>query len=180
MEHNHEFVKIQPEKRANKVLEIIESVFAPYWFQHGLIHESVFDEVFCNDQDIDTLNQPREGKPLNDLATNRQRFMMDNHDCRIAEITRREEIEAELAAAKERKKAAKEAADAERPEKVRECCQPGCVNLIDITTNALKRSNEKIWKKCDGKGSRFWCCPDHVHVIDLHETNCKRISVVKI
>jgi hypothetical protein len=174
MEHNFEFVNIQPAEKAEEILQLIETEFADYWWNHGLIHESVFDEIFEDEEDIDTHNQPRVGKALNYLPTNRQRFMMDNHDCWKEEIRRRQEVEDFSLAEKESKRIEREIAEAARPDKFRSCCQPGCPMTIDITTSALKKVNERLWKKCSGKGCRFWCCTDHLEVIHLHQLTCKK------
>jgi hypothetical protein len=176
MEHNIEFVQIQPVIKAHEILQLIEKVFTPYWRDHGFIHEYVFDEVFEREENIDTLNMQRVGKPLNDLPTNRQRFIMDNHESWVREINRRKEEEEAAAAEKERKGLEKDAADAAKPQKFREYSQPGCINTIDITTSVLKAMNEKIWRKCKGKGCRFWCCTEHFPVIILHESTCKKFK----
>lgn len=175
MSHNLEFAQIQPIERANELLRLIDTVFVPYWWNHGIIHEQIFNEVFDGEEDIDTLNV-REGKPLNELATNRQRFMMDNHECWKAEIKRRKDVDEFNEQEKLRRLEERIVADALRPTKCRECGQPGCLNLIDITTSALKRNNERLWTRCKGKGCRFWCCPEHTQVVDLHKLTCKRIA----
>ena len=72
MEHNREFVQIHPIEKADEILGLIDTVFSAYWWNHGLIHEEIFTAVFEDDIDIDTLDVPRVGKPLNDLPTNRQ------------------------------------------------------------------------------------------------------------
>ena len=46
MSHNLEFVKIKPLAKAEEVIALIQNVFTPYWWAHGLIHEHIFDEVF--------------------------------------------------------------------------------------------------------------------------------------
>eukprot|EP01033_Poteriospumella_lacustris_P012316 gene12316-8808_t len=88
-------------QQSNKVLGVIDSVLWPYWWQHGSIHEHVFDEIFGGEKNIDTLDNQRAGKkPLSDLATNRQRFVMDNHECWQAEMRRRREAVEAVAAEK--------------------------------------------------------------------------------
>lgn len=169
--HNPEFTRLSV-GQSSELLRLIDTVLKPYWWQNGLIHESVFDELFEGDDDIDTLNNVRAGKPLNDLATNRQRFMMDNHHLWQAEIKRRRDVEACAAAEKERKKREKEAKESQQPIKIRRCLQPGCCTAIDISTIALKKANEKLWRKCQTKRCTLWCCPDHVSAMDSHATVC--------
>lgn len=173
MSHNVEFVRIQPPSRSDELLRLIDTVFVSYWWNHGIIHEQIFNEIFDGEKDIDTLNQ-REGKPLNELSTNRQRFMMDNHECWITEMNRRKDADAIIAQEKATRMAERAAADTLRPLKCRDCCQPGCPNTIDISTSALKRTNDKLWNKCNGKGCRFWCCTEHANVINLHKMTCRK------
>ena len=173
MSHNLEFVKIQSPDRAQLVLDTITTVFTPYWWQYGLIHEEIFNEVFDGESDIDTLNV-RDGKPLNDMSTNRQRFMMDNHPRWIAEIERRRLLEDFEREEKLRLRAEREALDAAKPTKCRQCSDLSCQSLIDITTPALKSANEKTWRKCSGKSCPTWGCPIHFENIAQHESFCAK------
>ena len=45
MEHNPTFARL-PDERALGILGLIETVLVPYWWDHGLIDEEMFDEVF--------------------------------------------------------------------------------------------------------------------------------------
>ena len=173
MGHNPSFANL-PDSKASNLLRLIDAVFVPYWWQHGLVHEWVFEEVFSGVDNIDTINQGRAGKPLNAMATNRQRFLMDNHSCWKEELQRRREAEEYAQAEKQRKAEERQQADMLRPAKNRQCCQPGCVQFIDITTSSMKRSNEKTWRKCRGKGCRFWGCTEHHNVVGLHENACQK------
>ena len=74
---NPEFASLE-ESKAQHVMKLVKTVFAPYWEDHGLIHENIFDENFVGEEDVDKLRNGQE-KPLNKLATDCQRFMMDNH-----------------------------------------------------------------------------------------------------
>eukprot|EP01033_Poteriospumella_lacustris_P013318 gene13318-9543_t len=53
--HNPEFTRLSV-GQSSELLRLIDTVLKPYWWQNGLIHESVFDELFEGDDDIDTLN----------------------------------------------------------------------------------------------------------------------------
>jgi hypothetical protein len=174
MSHNVEFVALD-EEEAEHLLQLIDYVLVPYWRDHGIIHEFIFDELFEGEENIDTLNNIRKGKPLNELSTNRQRFMMDNHACWKAELSRRKVMEEAAEAEKERKIQERLLADSLKPKKFRNCDQPGCPNILDISTNTLKKSNEKLWVKCRGKSCRFWFCTDHFATLALHEGLCRKI-----
>lgn len=83
---------------------------------------------------------------MNDLVTNRQRFMVDNSAQWQSLLASRQ---ATLLAAQqeiERKRLARETADAAKAKKVRNCKSMGCILQIDITTIALKNANEATWK----------------------------------
>lgn len=175
MMHNLEFAQIQPRSRALTLLDTISSVFTNYWWQHGLIHENIFNEVFDGEMDIDTLKE-REGKPLNDMATNRQRFMLDNHDCWIAEIERRKLADVFEREGKIRIRSERNVLDAAKSTKVRKCSDLLCQSTIDVTTFALKSANEKIWRKCIGKGCAIWGCPTHFDNIAVHEAYCCKVA----
>ena len=177
--HNHEFVNLC-RVDANNLLRLIDLVFVPYWREHGIIHECIFEEVFAGEENIDTLNNIRQGKPLNEMATNRQRFLMDNHAYWKAELARRKAIEIAAAEEKERQRVQKEqeqAMEASMKEaKYRQCTFMGCPNEIDITTTALKRANEATWSKCRGKSCRVWVCFEHRESLQSHEKFCQKIS----
>lgn len=173
MGHNLEFAKL-PEDKSNLVLSLIDSVFAPYWWNNALIHENIFKEVFDGEEDVDTLAD-RTGKPLNELATNRQRFMMDNHEAWFAEIDRRKEVDKLAADLKAKKISEREAEQAAKPRKSRKCSNPACSNLIDISNAKLKRDNESLWKKCTGKNCPIWGCPDHFDMVENHMIFCDKI-----
>ena len=174
MSHNLEFVQIQPPAKAEEVLALIDTVFAPYWARYGLIHENIFGEIFDGEANIDTLSD-RAGKPLNDMATNRQRFMLDNHESWKAVLERRALAEELAKEEVKRKQREREAADAAKPAKSRECSVLGCACLIDITTASLKRVNENTWRKCSGKGCATWGCPAHLGDVIAHEAICRRV-----
>ena len=70
LNHNPEFNNLC-EESAQKVSDLVAIDLSTYWWQNGLIHEKIFDEAFNDDDDIDN-NNHRRGKPLNELATNRQ------------------------------------------------------------------------------------------------------------
>ena len=175
MSHNHEFCKIQPSRKAEEVISLIETVFTDYWAENGLIHENIFDEIFAGEKNIDQLNN-RVGKPLNELGTNRQRFMMDNHTEWIAEIARRKEQEALGEIEKARKRQAVQDAVALKPKLQKSCKDPSCPNKIDVSTAALKRTYESSWTYCTGKGCKTWCCQDHADTITRHMTHCEFVA----
>ena len=110
------------------------------------------------------------------MATNRQRFMMDNHDAWLSEMDRRKEEERMVSDEKERKRVEKEAADANKPRKIRECSYPACSNEIDTSTSKLKKANEKSWTHCSGKRCTVWGCPDHTDMVTTHMIHCKKIA----
>lgn len=163
-----------PQDRAEYVLGITDTVFASYWEKNGLIHENIFDEVFEGENDIDALSN-RIGKPLNELSTNRQRFMMDNHKGWTDEMARRKDQLMAVIAEKERKRLERAAAQAARPSKCRVCSHPECGNYIDITTSVLKKTNEALWKRCPGKRCSMWGCHDHFEMITCHCKNCYKV-----
>ena len=69
-----------------------------------------------------------------------------------------------------------DAVDAAKPKKVRSCAQLDCNNNIDVTTSALKKTNEATWKKCKGTRCHLWACPDHFAQIAQHELICVKCS----
>ena len=155
--HNPEFASLE-ESKAQNVVKLVKTVFAPYWEDHGLIHENIFDEAFAGEEDIDKLRN-RHGKPLNHLATDRQRFMMDNHAAWRQEIANRKSAAAIAVLQQEANRKARVEAAAAKPLKFRECTNMGCGSFIDITNGSLKKQNEALWRSCPGKGCRVWACP---------------------
>lgn len=174
MGHNKEFAELDQD-RSDYILDLVDSVFCSYWYYHGLIHENVFEEVFGGEWDIDTINN-RTGKPLNELATNRQRFMMDNHEAWLNELARRKEDEKIAAEEKERKRIEREEKELAKPVKFRECSMINCGNIIDETTTKSKKDNQKTWRNCKGKGCRIWGCVDHFEMVVIHQSTCKKVE----
>jgi len=174
--HNPEFAGLE-ESKAQHVLKLVKTVFAPYWADHGLIHENIFDEIFAGEENIDKLRN-RHGKPLNMLATDRQRFMMDNHVEWRQEIAHRKSAAATAALVLEASRKARAEATAAKPLKTRECTNMGCANSIDITNGTLKKQNEALWRSCPGKGCRSWACPSDVCTLALsnHIARCQKVA----
>jgi len=175
--HNPEFAGLE-ESKAQHVLKLVKTVFAPYWAEHGLIHENIFDEIFAGEENIDKLRN-RHGKPLNMLATDRQRFMMDNHAEWRQEIANRKSAAATAALVLEESRKARAEAVAAKPFKTRECSSMGCANFIDITNGTLKKQNEALWRCCPGKSCRSWACPSDVckNALTNHIARCKKVTV---
>lgn len=169
--HNLEFDNL-PQEDADKVISLIP-LFATYWGQNGLIYENIFDEVFAGDVNIDTLAD-RKGKPLNEMATNRQRFMMDNHRCWLEEMERRKDAERLEAGAKEARRVEREARNAAMPDKIRNCSMPNCPSFIDIT-GKNKKINELLWTHCPGKRCTMWGCQNHIEMVTEHIALCTKI-----
>ena len=101
------------------------------------------------------------------MTTNRQRFMMDNHDTWIEEIKRRKMIAEFVEFQITQRKLERELIDSQKPLKTRKCSDLGCSNFIDITNTSIKRINEQTWKKCSGKNCTTWCCQLHSEKIIL-------------
>mmetsp|Transcript_16093 Transcript_16093/g.15450 ORF Transcript_16093/g.15450 Transcript_16093/m.15450 type:complete len:669 (+) Transcript_16093:53-2059(+) len=177
MGHNVEFSNL-PQSQSDKVLGLIESVFSHYWYGHALIHEKVFNDVFEGEEDIDTLSS-NYGKDLNLMATNRQRFMMDNHEAWLAEMSRRKEEANMISDEKERKRLEKEIKDANRPQKIRDCSDPSCPNQIDISNKKLKKDNEQLWSHCTGTRCNVWGCLEHKEMVKSHMAICNKINASK-
>ena len=175
--HNPEFAGLE-EGKAQQVLQLVKDVFAPYWEEHGLIHENIFDEIFAGEEDIDKLRN-RHGKPLNQLATDRQRFMMGNHPEWQQEIARRKSAATDAALVLEASRKARAEATAAKPLKTRECTNMGCANFIDITNGTLKKQNEALWRSCPGKGCRSWACQNEACSLALtsHIARCQKVQV---
>eukprot|EP01039_Chlorochromonas_danica_P006635 gene6635-7328_t len=116
------------------------------------------------------------GKPLNEMATNRQRFMMDNHPHWKAELANRKEAEIAAAAEKQQREQEQAMADTLKVRKSRQCAFMGCGQEIVITTTtSLKRANEATWTKCGGKGCRIWVYSEHSESLPLHENFCQKV-----
>ena len=160
------------EEKAQNIISLIVTVLVPYFREHQWIPEwlylYVFPELVSDDSDC-------TGKPLNEKATNRQRFLVDNGACWQKELADRRAATLAAEEAKELKRVEKALADAARPLKVRQCAQLGCGSEIDITTSVLKKINEATWKKCQGKNCSLWTCPDHFEQIKQHELTCSKI-----
>ena len=174
--HNPEFAGLE-ESKAQHVLKLVKTVFAPYWADHGLIHENIFDEIFAGEENIDKLRN-RLGQPLNLLATDRQRFMMDNHTEWRQEIANRKSAATTAALVLEESRKARAEAVAAKPLRTRECTNMGCANSIDITNGTLKKQNEALWRSCPGKGCRSWACPSDVCTLALsnHIARCQKVA----
>ena len=175
--HNPEFAGLE-EGKAQHVLKLVKEVFAPYWEENGIIHENIFDETCAGEEDIDKLRN-RQGKPLNQLATDRQRFMMDNHPEWQQEIARRKSAAADAALALEAHRKARADVAAGKPVKTRDCSSLGCANFIDITNGTLKKQNEALWRSCPGKGCRSWACQNEACSLALtsHIARCQKVEV---
>ena len=176
MAHNVEFGKLGG-SQSDKVLGLIRTVFCRYWWRHALIHEKIFDEVFDGEEDIDTLEDRVGKKPLNELATNRQRFMMDNSDAWFAELDRRKEEKRIAEELRLEKIADRETRQADpKQTKLRFCSQPSCQNSINVTTAKLRKLNEVNWTHCTGTRCAIWGCPDHGTMITDHMKFCRKIQ----
>ena len=153
----------------------------------GYIHETEFDEQFNGEEHIDTA-PAKHGMPLNEMATNRQRAMIDSHPKWIELQEERRELKrvddaakATRAAAKTQRKNAREAkriADIENhvpPAEVRftSCLTTGCANKTPT-----KDKKPKGWYKCKGKNCRTWACGLILCVegCKLHEAGCEKVN----
>lgn len=174
MSFNPQFAEMKLEK-AQKLVRLIESVLAPYFSSHSWIPEIIYDELLGDDPDITLLE--RIGTPLNNLCTNRQRFMIDNSCEWQAVLHDRETKKVAAIAEIERKRVEREARIAALPSKSRQCSHLGCVSIIDITTPTLKKANEATWKKCKGKNCSTWACLNHLEGIEIHQINCVKCFV---
>jgi len=179
MSYNKDFCSLSNEN-AESVIGLITTVLAPYFREHQWIPESLYPEIFPQEAGFGFTLSNREGTPLNDLTTNRQRFIVDNSEQWQAVLANRNAALEAAAEEKERKRLEREAADAAKPKKVRSCSHLGCKSVIDITTTATKRITEGTWKKCKGKNCAIWACPDHFTEIALHETFCPKCTSTTI
>ena len=152
-------------------------MFHRYFREHQWIPESFYPEIFANGGGFDFKLTTRDGTPLNNLTTNRQRFLVDNSEQWQALLAARKATTVEAAETeKEHRKLQKDIDDAARPKKTRSCSHLGCQIVIDITSYSLKKSNEGTWKKCKGKGFSTWACPDHFKGIEEHEIICLKCT----
>ena len=71
------------------------------------------------------------GTPLNNLATNRQRFIIDNSDEYHAIIAGREDVKRTAAEETERRRIERELRNAALPLKSRQCSLIDCVSAMD-------------------------------------------------
>jgi hypothetical protein len=113
------------------------------------------------------------------MATNRQRFMMDNHEAWLAEMDRRKEDAKMINDEKERKRLEKEIENNNKPKKVRDCSHPACSNQIDISNAQLKKDNEKLWSHCTGTRCSIWGCQEHKEMVTDHMFLCTKIAANK-
>lgn len=185
LSHNQEFCK-QSEKEAQYVLATIEP-FSLCIDAKGYIHEDEFDQQFQEEENIDTL--PRKtGMPLNEMATNRQRAMIDSHDGWLAELKERDELKRQQAEEKAKRAHDKEIRKAVTAGGVVDADQNGqitpiptptlnCSNLGCLNTTPTKGKKGDGWKKCPGKGCRVWSCGDLACVEgrERHSQHCKKL-----
>jgi hypothetical protein len=174
MSFNPEFAKLSDDN-AKKLVETIETVLVPYFTQHMQIPENIYDELLGTNPAI-TL-RARVGTPLNNLTTNRQRFIIDNSDEYQEIIAGREAVKRAAAEEIERRRVEREVKNAALPFKSRYCSLINCNSTIDITTSAIRRINERNWKKCKGKNCSTWTCPDHFGQLAQHETICVKCNI---
>lgn len=176
MSYNTEFAKLSDEK-AEEVIGIILTVLVPFFTNNQWIPETLYPELFPVDSGFDFTLSTRSGTPLNDLTTNRQRFIVDNSDQWQALLAAREA--ASLAADHEiaQRRLLREADIASKPKLFRSCSHLGCTSIIDITTPSLRKINDATWKKCQGNHCRIWVCPIHFDEIKQHENICSKCKV---
>jgi len=174
MSYNPEFARLSVEK-ADEVIGLIKTVLEPFFTANQWIPESLYPEIFPVSSGYDFTLTTRIGTHLNDLVTNRQRFMVDNSEQWQALLSSRRATLEAAEEEKERKRLAKEIADAAKPVKVRSCSQVDCQSTIDVTTPVLKKANEKTWKKCKAKNCAT--CPNHIQLIATHETFCVKCNI---
>ena len=138
----------------------------------------MYPKVFSVENGFDFVLSNRTGTPLNDLTTNRQRFMVDNSQQWQSVLAARKLVVEAAEEDKERKRLQKETIDAARNQKVRCCSNLCCISTIDITTFAIQKINEQKWKKCKGKRCSVWVCPDHFADVSLHEIKCSKYTAL--
>ena len=166
---NPEFGMLTDRTKIDKVLNCIDH-FTDLYDQKGMVMEEEYDEYFLEDDDIDT-QPPRVGMPLNEMSTNRQRFLIDSHPQFLLEVSRKRLIAEEAAAEKlARAEARRTAADNVQNNAIvgvvavttswRRCSNPVCCNKISM------KSKNAEWSKCQTKRCNTWVCS---------ENNCKAI-----
>jgi len=171
MSYNDEFCRMSHEK-STEVLGLITTVLAPYFRDNQWIPEALYAEVFP-DLQLST----REGTHLNNLTTNRQRFLVDNSEQWQGLLATRKAVIAAAEEEKDRKRLLKDTTDALKPKKSRCCSHLTCESEIDITTAAVQKLNQATWRKCKGRGCSTWTCPTHSPVMDQHQNICKKCTV---
>ena len=173
MSFNPQFAAMAKDN-AQRLVSTIEDVLVPYFEEHKHIPENVYDDLFGDDPNI--ILGERQGRPLNDLTINRQRFIIDNSDEFREIIEAREAGKRAASEAIERRRLERQERQAALPLKYRSCWFLGCPSIIDITTPAVKKRNESIWKSCAGKGCKVWTCPGHCDMIPTHEAICLKCT----
>jgi hypothetical protein len=173
MSYNTEFSRLTEEK-AEEVIGLVSTVLVPYFREHQWIPEELYPELFPTDSGFEFTT--RTGTPLNELTTNRQRFLVDNSEQWQALLADRKAVLEATEEEKERKRLQKEAAEAAKPKKARSCSHLGCRVVIDITTALLKKNSEGTWKKCKGKNCSKWACPSHFDKLEEHEVFCEKLA----
>ena len=176
MSYNPQFIKLTHEK-AEEVIDLIKTVLVPYFAANQWIPESMYPDLFPVESGYDFTLSTRSGTPLNDLVTNRQRFMVDSSeqwqavlaDRKISAIAAKEKAENE--------RLTREMINLSKPQKFRSCENITCNSKIDITTPALKKVNEMTWKKCSGKSCFIWACPVHFAEVLIHQNSCSKCNI---
>jgi hypothetical protein len=180
---NPEFRKLS-DGEAAFVLASIQG-FSAKIDEKGYICESEFDQHFEAEENIDTA-PAKTGMPLNEMATNRQRAMIDSHE--RWQSLQGERLE--LKRLEDEAKAARVAAKAEKLLRIE------AKRIADLANNVLppgvtftncgngaceqrtpsKDKKPKGWMKCSGKNCRFWACGllPCVNARLLHIEGCDR------
>lgn len=123
-------------------------IFYAIFEQCGYVPEEKFDEILSEKPNID--NSPdRNGKPLNDMATNRQRCLIIN-DNKLEEHKRAREEQ-------------RRAVDSSTKNKKKNKKCPLCQKTKSLSLN---------WGNCKNNGCNFKCCPDCTQVLLVHEDVC--------
>ena len=117
----------------------------------AFIPESAYDQLFQGREYLD-LVEPLSGKPLGELATNRQRAGFDTHPAWIEEMSRRDLVKMEKENEKAERDAMKAGGGTTTPKLViyRKCSNLGCPSTTTM------RSVNKAWFKCPTKRCPFW------------------------
>ena len=141
--------------------------------------EDEFDEKFDEEENIDTF-PAKQGMPLNEMATNRQRAMIDTHPKWIELQEERRAlrlVEEEIKAAKVAAKAQKDAdREAKRINDIMNNIAPPAVRYTSCSTPGCESKTPSQgkkplgWYKCSGKGCRIWSCglAHCTHACKLH------------